>query len=375
MDSIQDAMILDVPKLLEIEPTRGCNLRCIMCHVPHENGGPQYLDLDMLRSATKGITDLNVIIGSEYEPTIHPRFEELLKLAIDRNWKVDFLTNGVNLHKIDKAILSDVNFHVFNVSFDGASENTFSKVRVGGNYSRVLDNIIKVSEMVRNNGSYTAVNSTLLGSNLHEVRDMVRMWEKLGFDLIRLFIMQVRSPKINVIKESLYSKRKELIKALERVALDTLEQNYRIGIRSGYYGSPEFSPPAGVNVSQGTISSNSAAFRPVPGVRQDIQSGRGPGMQWPCRSPFVYCRIRWDGEVDLCNNRSFVIGNIAEKSLHDCWTSHVAWELRQDIQSDSNICRKCDYFRFCINAENQDITEKESHFSHGLLRHTVISNL
>tara|TARA_R110002049_G_scaffold83201_2_gene211508 strand:+ start:90516 stop:91670 length:1155 start_codon:yes stop_codon:yes gene_type:complete len=365
----------NIPELLEIEPAKGCNLRCIMCHVPHEKGRPEYIDLDNLRKSTEGINDCHVIIGSEYEPTIHPEFEELLRLAIDRNWKIDFLTNGVRLDKVDPKLLADVNFHVFNVSFDGATENTFSKIRIGANYTKVLDNIMSALEIVSKNGTYTAVNATLLDSNLHEAPDMVKMWNEMNFDLIRMFVMQARSPNSDVIKESLYSKRSELAIMLNKVSQLVIDEQLRIGVRNGYYGSTKFLLPENLNLKISTIYSNNPDYRHVPGVRQDMQLGDWPGMNWPCKSPFVYCRIRWDGSVDLCNNRDFVVGNINEKSLVDIWNDKKTNKMRNKIKRSPSICKSCDYFRFCIGSRSQDIFEKESHFAGGLLQHSNIVNL
>lgn len=371
----QDDKIRNIPELMEIEPTRGCNLRCIMCHVPYEKGPVEYINLDSLRKNTEGITDCHVMLGSEYEPTIHPQFEELLKLAIDRNWKLDFITNGLRLDKIDKKILADVDFHVFNVSFDGATEDTFSKIRIGAKYNKVLDNIKNVLEIVKTNGAHTAINATLLKSNLHETVDMVKMWDKIGFDLIRLFAMQARQANTDVLNESLYNKRNELVTILNNVSQLLADEQLRIGVRNSYYGSAMYQLPENLNLELSTIYSNNPDYRAVPGVRQDIQLGDWPGMNWPCKSPFVFCRIRWDGNVDLCNHRDFVIGNINSQSLVDIWNSRNANKVRNKIKRSISICKDCDYFRLCIASRSLDILKKESHFAGGLLQHPDIITL
>ena len=109
-------------KLLEIEPAIGCNLRCIMCHVPNmdlKKVKHKMLDIKQLEKATSGFDGINVIIGSEFEPTINPHFGELLELCKKRDWKVDFLTNATNLHLYSKELMASINFNVFNISFDG----------------------------------------------------------------------------------------------------------------------------------------------------------------------------------------------------------------------------------------------------------------
>ena len=117
----------DIPLLLEIEPTSTCNLRCLMCHVPtQDDSKPEYLDMDVLERQTEEIKNCHLIVGSEYESTIHPRFDKLLRLIIKRNWKLDFLSNSVRLHTIDQGLLADVPFHIYNASFDGFSAEMFN---------------------------------------------------------------------------------------------------------------------------------------------------------------------------------------------------------------------------------------------------------
>lgn len=368
--------IPDVPLLLEIEPTHGCNLRCIMCHVPTQNSkAPIYLDVDALEQSTAGIDNCHVIIGSEYEPTIHPEFEKLLRLIIKRNWKVDFLTNGVNLHKIDHGLLAEVHFHVFNASFDGYSEATFSRIRLGANYQRVKQNIIKVATSAKKNGAFIAINSTLLNSNLYETSDLIEMWNDEGFDLVRLLVMQARSTSPQVLNESLYSNRLELIATFDRVAQMVSEKQLAIGVRSGYFGSSDFSPPENLNVCQATIYSNNPGYRHVPLVRQSTQFGSWPGMSHACKSPFVYCRIRWDGNVDLCNNREYVIGNIYDNTISNIWRGQEIRTRREKIMSDQSVCNRCDYFRFCIGSGYQDVLKPESHFANGILGTSAAAHL
>jgi radical SAM protein with 4Fe4S-binding SPASM domain len=382
MSSAAPIQTPDAPILLEIEPTLGCNLRCIMCHVPTQNAKPVYLDIDALEQSTEGLNNCHVIIGSEYEPTIHPQFEKLLRLIVKRNWKVDFLTNGVNLHKIDPGLLAEVPFHVFNASFDGFSESTFSRIRAGADYQKVKGNIIKAASHAKKNGAFIAINSTLLSSNLHETSNLVEMWNDEGFDLVRLLVMQARSTSPHILEESLYPQRLKLVSTFYDVAQLVSEKQLAIGVRSGYFGSPDFRPPRNVNIYRATIYSDNPNYRHVPLVRQstqlvsqNTQTGEGHGMFRNCKSPFVYCRIRWDGNVDLCNNREFLVGNIYDRKVTDIWHGQKIQMQRKKIMSDQSICDRCDYFRFCIGSGSQDVLEIESHFAYGLVGSPAVTHL
>ena len=103
----------------------------------------------------------------------------------------------------------------------------------------------------------------------------------------------------------------------------------------------------------------------MPGVRQDIQNGDWPGMI-AVQISFVYARIRWDGMVDMCNNRAFDVGSIYEDTFADIWNGERASQQRIAIMGDTSICAGCDYYRFCLNARQLDITAPESHFAGGV---------
>jgi radical SAM protein with 4Fe4S-binding SPASM domain len=360
--------IAPLPQLLEIEPTLGCNLRCIMCHVPTMKEKSKFLNLDLLEKATEGLTNINVVIGSEFEPTIHPEFEKLLKIAIKRNWKLDFLTNATLLHKFDEAILREVKFNVFNVSFDGASAKTFESVRKGARYERVFENAVKYAEIARSNGAFTAISSTIMRSNIDELPESIRIWDSEGFDLVRLCVAQARSTEESVLNEILYPLINKTKKILDASVKLQFEEKMRIGIRQGYFSSKDFNCPLGIEVLDSTAFNPNSSYRHVPSVRQQSQRGTWPGMKWPCRSPFVYSRIRWDGAVDLCNNRGFEIGNIYEESFLNIWNGEEAISRRNKIVNNTSLCENCDYYTHCIGHHNVDLYNKDSYFSKAVLK-------
>lgn len=364
-----DTNKLPLPVLLEIEPALGCNLSCIMCHVAKNKEKAQFMDLDAFDRHTKTVRDCHVIIGSYYEPTIHPEFDKLLRISIDREWKIDLQTNGINLHRYSTSLLSDVNFNVFNVSFDGCTKDSYERIRRGANFEKALERILRGAEICRKKGGYTAVNATLLDSNLHEAADMVRMWDREGFDLIRLLIFRLRDPKEELFAESLYPKRNELASTLDEIAQIVADEQLRIGVRCGYYESPAFAAPPGISIKEATISSKNPNYRHVPGVRQESQAGCWPGGSWPCKSPYVYARIKWDGSVDLCNKHDFVVGNICNMRFEDIWYGAEAMAKRKEIHSNASICESCSYYRLCINIHHLDIHDVKNHFVEDTLNH------
>ena len=79
----------------------------------------------------------------------------------------------------------------------------------------------------------------MVRSNLNETVDMVRMWDEVGFDLIRLLVAQARSTEDEVLKELILPIKHDLFSMFYDVANDLVARNSKIGV-SGFYGSEKF---------------------------------------------------------------------------------------------------------------------------------------
>ena len=85
-----------------------------------------------------------------------------------------------------------------------------------------------------------------------------------------------------------------------------------------------------------------------------------------CRSPFVYCRIRWDGQVDLCNRRDWVIGNIDKNTLME------AFGIANRPKSSENKFKKMFWavdpanYLVLFQSREQDYDDDRSYFAAGI---------
>jgi MoaA/NifB/PqqE/SkfB family radical SAM enzyme len=133
------------PRRLSVELTNICNLHCSYClrdedalyHTPANFFAPELLE-SIVRQARDaiGITHLNFTGG---EPTLHPRFEEILTIAEANNLKVSFVTNGWNFEKIWPKLVAHRNAitHVA-FSIDGTTGEQHDKWRGEGSFVRLV---------------------------------------------------------------------------------------------------------------------------------------------------------------------------------------------------------------------------------------------
>jgi len=139
--------IEEYPPCVQIEPASVCNLRCIMCYqsdksfsTKKENMG--FMDYELFK---KIIDELEgkveaITLASRGEPTLNKRFIEFLQymknkfLAVKINTNLNTLTEDL----ANAIFANDVQTLV--ISADASDKTTYEKIRVKGNYEKLLKN-------------------------------------------------------------------------------------------------------------------------------------------------------------------------------------------------------------------------------------------
>jgi radical SAM protein with 4Fe4S-binding SPASM domain len=173
---------------VEMDLTNKCNLRCRMCY---------FSDPRVFRRARHAITveefarlaeqlfplSNEVALSFGTEPLLHPRFGELL--AVAKAYEVPSVwitTNGLLLNGevIDKVIA--LGLDTICVSIDAATKETYERIRVGGNFERLLANIRALQGAKQHRGSdrpRLMLNVVLMRSNIEELPDVFRLAHEL----------------------------------------------------------------------------------------------------------------------------------------------------------------------------------------------------
>ena len=134
-----------MPYIAKIDVTNACNLRCPGCPTGAGILGRQktVLDLNRLEKFLKE-TAKYLFIAHLYnwgETLLHPQAPEIVKMVHDRKIFTSISSN-LNLKDFSKieAVCEAGLDHII-ISADGATEESYKKYRVGGNFELVLDNI------------------------------------------------------------------------------------------------------------------------------------------------------------------------------------------------------------------------------------------
>jgi len=160
-----------------IDITDKCNMRCPTCFAASKGGSCLSLDqvAFMLDSYVQQEGDPTVLQVSGGEPTEHPQVLEILKMALDRCFKMVMLnTNGLRLAK-DRAFMEELSniegeLEVY-LQFDSLRPETTKAIR-GGNY---LDLKLEAVRNCQEFGIPMHLACTVVkGQNDDELGDLVR---------------------------------------------------------------------------------------------------------------------------------------------------------------------------------------------------------
>lgn len=157
--------------------TDKCNLKCSMCIRGCQEGGN--LDFDTLMNSS-WIDELKQhdIVLTGGEPTLNPRFLEILNFFCKKSKTVTITTNGTINNYIDSVILRDNLF--FQISIDGDQE-MHDSIRGMGMYERSMQTILRLDNLGAQYSVASVVNKNnreaiiQLESELRRLRN-IRYW-------------------------------------------------------------------------------------------------------------------------------------------------------------------------------------------------------
>ncbi len=178
------------PRVIQLDASSACQLRCPSCPTTdgaiHPTVGTGLLGVENLRALLDANPDLQAIELSNYgEIFLNPALPEILKLCQERNVATT-AGNGVNLNSARPEALEAVvryGMRMLSVSIDGASQESYQKYRVRGQFDTVITNIVRINAHKRRLGAkYPALRwqFVVFGHNEHEIEAARAMAAALG---------------------------------------------------------------------------------------------------------------------------------------------------------------------------------------------------
>ena len=155
----KNRVVDDAPTHLIIEPVSACNIRCIMCFQVDKtfSNNSEFMgnmDLELFKKTIDDAQNIGiqaVTLTGRGEPTLHPKFGEMVAYCKDKFFDLKINTNATRLNeKLMRTIIeSGVSDLVFSV--DSYEKDEYESIRVLGIFEDVSNNIKKFKEI---NDSY-----------------------------------------------------------------------------------------------------------------------------------------------------------------------------------------------------------------------------
>ena len=176
----------ECPIHVDFETIFGCNLRCVMCTHAHTDRYPQrqrLMDIGLYkRIIDEGIQYGLASIGldQEGEPLLVSNLLDYISYAKQKGiLDIMINTNATLLDKEKTEALLHSGLTRIHFSLDAVKEETYDKIRIGSNFSTVMDNILyfcKRKKELKKELPITRVSFVKMKDNEEDMDDFIAFW-------------------------------------------------------------------------------------------------------------------------------------------------------------------------------------------------------
>ena len=316
------------PRILKIDITQNCNLRCKMCKAHLQKtpyGKIQKTDLKILNILFKYAEDVEWQGG---EPFSYKYFKYFIDLANKNKLKQSIISNGLLLN--DEYIKKIVDYNIeLTLSIDSVYEKIYENIRFGGKFKLLLKNKEKLCSYrkLKNSNAKLKLNAVLSRwnyKNENNFIDIIEFANKYNFTDIDIYC--------DLWEEDLELKR-------EYIKIFNTKRNDLISLAEKY----------GINLSIQVPQFNSNL--PVSSFRSSVRSDSINFPKKYCLLPWKKVHIKFDKVVLIdgtCPKIGVLSSNTKKFFMNEIWNGEKVIKIRKniicnDIKYLNNICRMANY--------------------------------
>jgi radical SAM protein with 4Fe4S-binding SPASM domain len=323
-----------LPRFVQIEPVGQCNLRCQMCAIQFRKDGPPhgplaFLPFDDFTRLVEGFGDIDELqLQGLGEPTMHPRFFDMVAWASARGIRVSTNSNLTLWSERRARQCVESGLATLHVSLDAATPELYERIRRGAHFAKVIRNLRRVMAARRALQSPLRVRvvTVLMRQNLHELPALVRLVSDEGIG--ELFVQYLCHDFEEHSLPGEYRPMREFIhaQALDGVPRDVLARAFARARAEAEHRAVDLR---------------------LPPLDDRPKSTRTPRCDWPWRGAYVSYR----GDAMPCCMVStpdrISFGNMLEQGVANVWGGAAYERFRQQLADDepAPICRSCSLYR------------------------------
>ena len=326
----------NLPLHVEMSIVAGCNIQCIMCvltHLPEEERR-ELLHRRMDRDAYIRFANQlfpyaeSIFFGIGGEPTIHSDFCDFVRIAHEAGLDVHVSSNGTAFADGELAQTCVDRVRRIIVSMDGATKETFERIRKGAKWERVLAGIRELVE--RRQTSETSrlrlsINFTLMKDTIEEFPDMVNLAHELGVDELMAEHLIATLPELE--EQSLFDDRERS----DRCIREAIRRAERLGVRMEV---PDL------------FDMERSVEELTPGVVRNIRSKESKKDVPFCSQLKYSVVIAPTGEILPCSHPDaqyqFRMGTLNGRTFQDIWFGSEYQKIREVGDGEiPPLCKNC----------------------------------
>lgn len=174
------------PIKMDYEVSNKCNFRCSMCLLQEviDRVPPTMKYTEFEKSIEEQFGLVEVKLQGLGEPLLNADFFKMVDICVSKDIWVRTITNGSLLHLNDNyKKLIDGKVGEISVSIDGATKETFEKIRIGSNFEQVVRNATMLNSYAEGKGEQWRTSCWMLvqKDNYTEMESMLDLAAKMKF--------------------------------------------------------------------------------------------------------------------------------------------------------------------------------------------------
>lgn len=309
-----------------LENTTVCPFDCIMCSRSKEVKDPHHMSFDRFKKIVDDVNPLHIYLSAAGEPLLHPEQPRMIRYASDRGCRICVVTTLAALAFPMEELLT-CGLDLIKVSIDGATEETYRKIRGTDFFPKVLKYLEDINRLKKKMGlekPFLRFQFVVQEANYREAAGVVRLAHRCGLDAVffkPLEIARIEERVNNLIGgveyEDLRASLEEARRESRRLGISTNLDDFLTYLLPNYW----------------KIYKRDRNFRP---------------LSRHCIIPWFSVVVRIHGDVGFCcyaKIEDAKVGNLFEEDFATIWQGDRYMEMRAKLRSGDFPMPKC---AFCV---------------------------
>jgi len=170
-----------------------CNLRCPSCRkgmIFHKEGSAYNLGIRLADKINDWLHSyehpIQVHIGSDGDPFASHVYRHFMEQTPERdNIKYSILTNGLMFKEFYNTVPHIINnLQELGVSIDGATKETYEKLRLGGKWGKIIEALECIAELKKKKDFRFNLHFVVQQDNWHELEAMLELGHRYSVDTV-----------------------------------------------------------------------------------------------------------------------------------------------------------------------------------------------